>query len=104
MCKTCHKTRQHNCFKAFRLQHNVLNIEHYKMLKRRTSQQGVLNKVTVTCWLVVADSTDLSSRIRRNLGKRREIPFSESTCKDKIIQNIAAQHHTRHNKPNAKYC
>jgi len=36
--------------------------------------------VSATCWLVVADSTDLSSRILRNLGNRREMPFSESTC------------------------
>lgn len=33
-----------------------------------------------TCWEDVASSTDLSSLILINLGNRKEIPFSGSTC------------------------
>jgi len=58
------------------------NEEHLTTSKSTNDDCKLSTNKTITCWLVVADSTDLSSRILRNLGNRREIPFSESTWTD----------------------
>lgn len=39
--------------------------------------------MSATCCADVASSADLSSRIRIKRGKRKEIPFSGSTCEIK---------------------
>ena len=57
--------------------------ESYVTCETNNGHQRAVDNI-VTCWLVVADSTDLSSRILRNLGNRREMPFSESTWTDNI--------------------